>query len=66
MQAQTFIFSDKVMKFLKRFVKEDDSKLDEVEKGIANKWRWEWLEKIVDIDPLSIHPIGLIKLLIYF
>ena len=54
------------MKFLKRFVKEDDSKLDEVEKGIANKWRWEWLEKIVDIDPLSIHPIGLIKLLIYF
>ena len=25
--------------------KEQTSKLDDVEKGVRNKWRWEWLQE---------------------
>jgi len=35
---------------LQRHKDEDESRLFDSEKGIANKWRWEWLEK-TELDP---------------
>ena len=44
------------MSILQRYGNEDETKLQEVEKTVSNKWRWDWLEKTVVVDPGKICP----------
>ena len=38
------------MSILERYGEDDELKLEEVEKEVANRWRWEWLEGTVVVD----------------
>lgn len=44
------------MSILERYGEDDELKLEEVEKEVANRWRWEWLEGTVVVDPAAILP----------
>ena len=34
----------------------NQSNIDEIDKGLSNKWRWDWIEKTVSIDVKKAHP----------
>ena len=36
--------------------KEDERSLVKLEEGVTNKWRWEWLEKLLDLDVSKLFP----------
>ena len=39
-----------------KILKHDDAiDIENVDEGVANKWRWQWVEKTVDVD-LSKYP----------
>ena len=41
---------------MSKILKRDDSvDIENVDEGVANKWRWQWVEKTVDVD-LSKYP----------
>ena len=44
------------MSIIERHKKADESKLVDVEKGVVNKFRWEWMERVVEFDPLEKFP----------
>ena len=44
------------MLILQRYGEDDELTLIEVEKNEANKWKWDWLEKSVDVDPSKVVP----------
>ena len=44
------------MSILERYGEDDELKLEEVEKEVSNRWKWEWLEGTVVVDPAAILP----------
>ena len=35
---------------------QNDCELFDVERDVENKWRWEWLETSINVDPAELHP----------
>ena len=44
------------MSILQRYGEEDELKLVDIDKDQSNKWRWDWLEKSIVVDPAKILP----------
>ena len=44
------------MRILERSNRIDAAKVSEVEQNITNKWLWQWMEKLVELDPAAKFP----------
>ena len=53
MLADNFFLGN--MKIIQR-TKEDELGLVELEESVTNKWRWEWLEKLLVLDLAKLFP----------